>query len=91
MPGDLAALIGIDVAAGERRDVGGVVAGECRPYYLHEIDLGVGGKFSETTVGFMTDLSPNGFGLLGQRGFFSRFSFVKFEHSKGTVEVGREF
>ena len=90
MPGDLAPLIGIDVAAGERRDVGGVVAGERRPYYLHEIDLGVGGNFSKTTIGFMTDLSPNGFGLLGPSGFFSRFSFVKFEHAKGAVEVGQQ-
>ena len=90
MPGDLATLIGIDVAAGERRDVGGVVAGERRPYYLHDIDLGVGGVFAKATVGFMTDLAPNGYGLLGQRGFFDRFSFVKFEHAKGTVEVGQQ-
>ena len=89
IPGDLATLIGIDVAAGERRDVGGVVAGERRPYYLHDIDLGVGGGFATTSVGFMPDLAPNGHGLLGQSGFFSRFSFVKFEHANGTVEVGR--
>ena len=79
MPGDLATLIGIDVAAGERR-----------PYYLHDVDLGVGGNFATTSVGFMTDLAPNGYGLLGQRVFVSRFSFVKFEHAKGAVEVGQQ-
>jgi hypothetical protein len=37
----------------------------------------------------MPELSKNGHGILGQTGFFDRFSFVKFERLKSTVELGR--
>ncbi len=87
---EIAELIGIDVASGRQHNVGGVVAGEGRPYYMHEVEIEVGGWWKTTTVGFMPALSPNGHSLLGRSGFFDRFSFIKFEHPKATIEIGSE-
>ena len=84
---EIADIIGIDLAAGIRKNVSGVVAGESRAYYLHQVEIEVGGHAKLTEVAFMPNLYANGHGLLG-RGFFNRFTFVKFEHAKGTVEVG---
>jgi hypothetical protein len=85
---DIAELIGIDVAAGRKQMVSGVMAGETRHYYLHDIELVVGGAAKLSTIAFMPDLSNNGHGLLGQLGFFDRCKFVKFEHAKFTIELG---
>jgi hypothetical protein len=81
-------LIGIDVTAGREDMVGGVVQGERRPCYLHEVEIQIGGWWKSALVGFMPELSNNGHGLLGRAGFFDRFTFVKFEQPKSTIEVG---
>lgn len=85
---EIGELIGLDITAGRKHSVSGVVEGEQRPFYLHQVEVEIGGWAKLITVGFMPDLSKNGHGLLGQSGFFDRFSFVKFEYQKGTVEVG---
>ena len=81
-------LIGLDVTAGAERQVRGVVAGQVRPYYLHDVEIEVGSCRKHSIVGFMRDLAPNGHGLLGQTGFFDLFSFVKFERLMGIIELG---
>jgi aspartyl protease len=86
---EIAEIIGIDLATGERDDIGGVVADEKRPIYFHDIEISVGGNVRAIRAAFMPDLSTSGHGLLGQRGFFNRFSFVKFEQPKSTVELGQ--
>lgn len=91
-PSELADVIGIDLTATDNvRDIGGVVAGEQRRVYFHpiEIELGApGGPAFTTTAGFMTDFSNIGYGLLGRRGFFDQFSFVKFKEAVGVLEIG---
>ena len=72
--------------------IAGVVAGERRPVYLHPIEIEVGesgGPIYSTLVGFMPDFSPSGQALLGRRGFFDHFSFVKFKDRESTVEIGK--
>jgi aspartyl protease len=86
---EIAEIIGIDIAAGERDDIGGVVASARRPIYFHDVEISIGGNVRAIRAAFMPDLATNGHGLLGQRGFFDCFSFVKFEQPKSTVEVGR--
>ena len=86
--GEIGELIGLDVTTGAEHVVSGVVAGQTRPYYLHDIEIEVGGWRRPAAVGFMPDLAPHGHGLLGQTGFFDLFSFVKFERPKGTIELG---
>jgi len=84
---ELAPLLGLDLTAGERREVGGVVEAERRTYYVHKISLHVGGwKHDNVGVGFMPDLSKSGHGLLGQHGFFNLYT-VKFDLLKGEIEL----
>lgn len=86
---EIGELIGLDITAGRSLSVSGVVEGERRPYYVHKIEVEIGGWPKLTEVGFMPELSKNGHGILGQAGFFDRFSFVKFEYHKSTIELGR--
>jgi hypothetical protein len=85
---EIGELIGLDFAAGTEHVVSGVVAGQLRSYYLHDVEIEVGGWRKPAAVGFMYDLALSGHGLLGQTGFFDLFSFVKFERPKGTIELG---
>jgi hypothetical protein len=85
---EIGELIGLDVFGGRERSVSGVVAGQMRPYYVHDVEIQVGTLRRRSTVGFMPDLAANGHGLLGQTGFFDLFSFVKFERQNGVVELG---
>jgi hypothetical protein len=88
----VAELLGIDLTATERVvNIAGVVAGERRPIYLHPIEIEVGeagGPTYSTLVGFMPDFSQSGQALLGRRGFFDQFSFVKFKDADGLLEIG---
>jgi hypothetical protein len=86
--GEIGELIGVDVISGIQRRVSGVVAGQARSYYLHDVEIEIGGYCRPAAVGFMPDLAPNGHGLLGQAGFFDRFSFIKFEQPNGIIELG---
>lgn len=85
---EIGELIGLDVIAGREQTISGVVAGQTRPCYVHDVEIEVGGRRMPAAIGFMRDLSPHGYGLLGQTGFFDFFSFVKFERPKGTIELG---
>jgi hypothetical protein len=78
---EIGELLGIDIIAGHCVYVGGVVAHERRPMYLHRVVMTVGGFAMpplRTTIAVMPDLSPNGPCILGRVGFFDRFSFGKF-------------
>lgn len=85
---EIGELIGLSVFGGRERRVSGVVAGETRPYYVHEVEIEVGALRTRSTIGFMPDLAPNGHGLLGQTGFFDLLSFVRFERRNGVIELG---
>ena len=89
-PSEIGELIGIDVTAGERQLVSGVVAGESRPIFFHAVEISVerGHRFGAWAA-FMPDLSQSGHGILGQHSFFSRLSFVKFQAHKSMLELGR--
>jgi hypothetical protein len=55
--------------------------------YFHKVDLEIIGLAVQSlSVGFSTSLDGRGHGLLGQNGFFERFS-VRFDHKKGTFTV----
>ena len=85
---EIGELIGLDIPSGKPSTISGVVAGQTRPYYLHDVEIEVGGWWKKTTVGFMPELSKNGHGFVGRHGFFDRFSFVKFEQPKAVIEFG---
>jgi hypothetical protein len=39
MHAELGPLLGLDLEAGERREIGGIVDGERRPFYVHRVTL----------------------------------------------------
>lgn len=89
---DLADLLGIDLKAAKTvLSIGGVVAGERRPIYLHpiEIEIGeLGGPRYMTMAGFMPDYAQNGLGLLGRIGFFNEVTYVKFRDAEHLLDIG---
>ena len=91
-PSEIGEMIGLDIEAGEKQYVTGVVAGERRPLYMHPVEITSGGYWASRILhlmaGFMPDLSDCGHGLLGHHGFFDNISFVKFRGQKGILEIG---
>jgi hypothetical protein len=86
----VAELLGIDITATDSIVyIGGV--GERRPIYLHvvEIEVGEAGPIYSTLVGFMPEFSQSGQALLGRRGFFDQFSFVKFKEFDRLLDIGK--
>ncbi len=90
---EIAELLGIELTATENMVyIAGVVAGQRRPLYLHVVEIEVGengGPAYSTLVGFMPDFSPSGQALLGRRGFFDQFSFVKFKDAEALLDIGK--
>src|SRR5947207_3003022 len=79
----LGEIMGIDIEHGVQRPIGGVVAGEGRSFFEHELEIIVGGWAFITKVGFMPNISSQaGEGIVGQTGFFDHFNFVKFDKRK---------
>jgi hypothetical protein len=51
---------------------------------------GLGGPSFWTVAGFMPKFSKAGYGLLGRKGFFNVFTFVKFKDAEHALEIGRK-
>ena len=90
---EIGELLGIDITATDKvLYVGGVVAGQRRPIYVHPVEIQVGDSSARSftaNVGFMPDFSKSGHGLLGRDGFFDQFSFVKFRDFDSEIEIGK--
>jgi hypothetical protein len=84
---DVGEQIGLEIEKGERQTVRGIVKGQGREYYMHDIEIDIGGWPRAIRAGFMRDISREGHGFLGQRGFFDQVKSVKFEKLKGLFEV----
>lgn len=81
----IADILGIDLADGERRIVAGIT-GVQKPYVVHPVTIEVGGRVFETVAGFLPDMPPLGYGVVGQQGFFEHF-IVRFDLARGEIEL----
>lgn len=81
---DVAIILGVDIVKGIKQEVIGVT-GVPQYYYLHKVGINVGGIEYQTDVGFMK-LSNQVFGIVGQKGFFSKF-IVRFDLRKERIEL----
>jgi hypothetical protein len=68
---DVAAYLGIDLKAGRRDRVRGVMATEWSDVFYHPVTLSIGSEQIQTVVGFVEQ--PSTPGLLGRIGFFENF------------------
>lgn len=71
---------GIEVQFGGIQSLGGSKA------YIHTVNLEIDGHEFKADVGFSYDISKNGYGILGQKGFFDKF-IVKFDLIKEEIEI----
>jgi hypothetical protein len=67
----VADYLGIDLRAGKRDQVRGVMATEWSEVFYHPVTLGIGSEQNRTIVGFAEQ--PSTPGLLGRIGFFENF------------------
>lgn len=54
--------------------------------HFFSIDVGVGNQFKNTTVVFSDDISENGYGILGQQGFFNSYK-INFDYAQKKIEL----
>jgi len=85
---EIGELLGIDIRSGKKVKFSGI-AGEPFEVFLHNLTLEIGGWQYKIVAGFSYEISPYGFGILGQKGFFDLFR-IKFIFSKGIVEITPE-
>ncbi len=77
--------IGLDVKKGEKGKVFGI-AGEGADFYIHQIQIKVGGRLFLVDAGFMPEPPTAGYGIVGQKGFFDIF-VIKFDLLKKQIEL----
>jgi hypothetical protein len=84
---EIGEALGLDIIKGKPREVFGV-GGKASVYYLHKVDIEVGGWTYKIDAGFMPNVAGRImlYGLVGQNGFFENF-IVKFDLLKGEVEI----
>jgi len=82
---EIGEILGININSGKKIKFSGI-AGKPFEVYIHNLILEVGGWQYKIKAGFSYEISPYGFGILGQRGFFNLFK-IKFVFSKGIIEI----
>jgi len=83
---EIGELIGIDIASG-RRDVVGGIAGQTAEYFIHPVEIEVGGWHYKIEAGFLPRVAGGfNYGVVGQQGFFDIF-VVKFDFIKEEIEL----
>src|SRR3990167_7723606 len=64
--GGIGDILGIDVESGERQSVGGI-AGQSAAYYLHDVEIEVGGWPYKIKAGFLRNFAGGfNYGVVGQ-------------------------
>jgi|SRR3989344_5977979 len=77
--------LGINIKEGKQLTFYGT-SGVSQIAYFHQISFKIGGNLHTCDVGFSYDMEKLAYGLLGQYGFFDRWT-VKFEYHKENVEL----
>ena|SRR3989338_2371244 len=78
--------LSLDVKSGKRLQFSGVQEAGGAQAFLHEVTILIGGLKYTIPVGFSYDIAKDGYGILGQKGFFDIFS-VKFDYRKEEIEL----
>jgi len=84
---EIGEALGIDIKKGTPQEVFGV-GGKASIYFLHKLDINIGGWVYTISAGFMPNVAGRvmPYGLVGQRGFFEHL-IVKFDLKKEEIEV----
>jgi hypothetical protein len=82
----IAEALEFDVRNGKRLNFSGVQETRGAEAFLHDVTILIGGTKHKIPIGFSYDIAKDGYGILGQRGFFDIFS-VKFDYQKEEIEL----
>lgn len=84
---EIGEALGINVKSGEKKEVFGV-GGKASVFFLHKVEIEVGGWSYKINAGFMPDVVGRvmPYGLVGQKGFFDNF-IVKFDLLKEEIDL----
>lgn len=84
---EIGEALGINVKSGEKKEVFGV-GGKASIFFLHKVEIEVGGWSYKINAGFMPDVAGRvmPYGLVGQKGFFDNF-IVKFDLLKEEIDL----
>lgn len=77
--------LGLDIKKGKELIFYGT-SGKPQKAYFHKVSFKIGGSSHECDVGFSYDMEKLAYGLLGQYGFFNKWT-VRFEYHKENVEI----
>ena len=78
-------LLGLDVDQGKEARFSGVGASSMRAYF-HTVTAHIGEHSYQLYCGFSRDIPADGYGILGQAGFFDHFK-VTLDHQQEEVEI----
>jgi hypothetical protein len=84
-PMGLAGPLGVTIDKSKAESFAGI-SGEPSKAYFSGLTIDIGGWKYETSVSFSSDISPRGYGILGQKGFFDLFK-VTFDLQKEEIEL----
>ena len=82
----IAEALKLDVRNGKQISFSGVQEAGGAEAYLHDVTILIGGSKHTIPIGFSYDIAKDGYGILGQKGFFDLFS-VKFDYQKEEIEL----
>jgi hypothetical protein len=83
---EIGELLGLEVLTGEKSTVGGV-AGQTSEFYIHPIELEIGGLSFFIKAGFLPDVTQGfRYGVVGQQGFFDHF-VVSFDLAREEIDL----
>ncbi len=83
---EIGEYLGIDIKSGSEEVFGGIQERGSAKAYLHKVVVSIGGYDYQIVAGFSYDIAKFGCAILGQKGFFDKFS-VKFDYQKEEIEL----
>lgn len=86
---DIATILGINLAKLKTMKFQGIKEGAEGIGYITKIEVGINNSFCKTMVIFSKDISENGYGILGQQGFFNNYK-VQFLYRPGEIILEEE-
>ncbi len=83
---NLASILDINITKLKTHSFEGIKKEASALGYLSVIEIGIDNIFFDTPVIFSNDISDNGYGILGQQGFFDHFR-VKMDYQGKDIEL----
>ncbi len=85
---DIAEVLSIDLNKLPEKKFGGIKKDGLCTGYIAIVEIGIDNEFFEYPVLFSKEIAPDGYGILGQRGFFEKYK-VTLDYSTDNIYLRR--